>query len=92
VPVTVPVTAPATTAAPLADPRPPSEFAASEAPGTPTVVEARRAPAVLGTTREQAIAVPASVPRIPAPVGVAAGLLALVTALQGVVVRRLGLA
>jgi hypothetical protein len=42
--------------------------------------------------REQAIAVPASVPRIPAPVGLAAGLLALVTALQGVVVRRLGLA
>jgi hypothetical protein len=51
---------------------------------------ASRTPEVLGVSREQAIAVPASVPRIPAPVGVAAGLLALVTALQGVAVRRRG--
>jgi hypothetical protein len=92
-PPTVPVTAPPTTAAPVADPPTQSEFSAPATPETPIVLEdARTAPAVLGLTREQAIAVPASVPRIPAPVGVAAALLALVTALQGVVVRRLGLA
>jgi hypothetical protein len=92
-PAPVPVTTPPTTIAAVTDPPTQSEFSASAGSGTPSVSEdARRAPVVLGAMREQAIAVPASVPRIPAPVGLAAGLLALVTALQGVVVRRLGLA
>jgi hypothetical protein len=94
---TVPVTAPPTTVAvavaAVANPPTRSDSSTSAAPGTPTLLEdAHRGPEVLGVTREQAIAVPASVPRIPAPVGVAAGLLAVVTALQGLVVRRLGLA
>ena len=96
-PTTRPVTAAPTTAAPLADPPTQSRSVAEFGSENASVLEdargaASRTPEVLGVSREQAIAVPASVPRIPAPVGVAAGLLALVTALQGVAVRRLGLA
>lgn len=98
-PTTVPVTAPPTTVAPAADPPTQSRFVAEFGRQNASLLEDARpgpatvpAPAVLGVTREQAIAVPVRVPPIPAPVGVAAGLLALVTLLQGVVVRRLGLA
>ena len=91
-----PAPAPVVPVAPVAPVAPASP--APPAPIAPTSVGAIAAATsagefVLGVTHEQAaMSLPVRAPRVPVPVGVAAGLLSLVVALQGVVVRHLRLA
>ena len=84
---TPPVAPPPTIAAPTPEPVP-----VTAAPAPATEVAAEVAGVRRTNVEEAALALPDEVPSIPAPVGVAAGLLAAVVALQGVAVRRLRLA